>query len=237
MTGTAGASWHQPPLAGPAAVGRGPAGPPAPNSLARWGGRRLAFPTTFSNLVSREPILDGLLSDEPGLATLVPPAGSERPQLGRLLAILWVRNGLRGARQFEVRGLRVSIGRDPANDVVLDSPAVGSHHATLSLAGGVWTLANLDATNGTWVDGARIGDSMALAPGSEVRIAGVVLSFAPRDKWSDSLLPPRPDRPVLALSGPLFLPSEEAVPLRRPIARAAIVLIVCLLAYLLLAVR
>ena len=222
------------PIAGP-----WPGWPSGGDSLARWGGRRLAFPTTFSNRLSREPILDGLLSDEPGLATLVPVAGNEPPQLGRLLAILWVRNGLRGVTRFEVRGLSVSIGRDPANDVVLDSPAVGTRHATLSLAGGVWTLANLEATNGTWVDGVRVEDSMALAPGSEVRLGGVVLSFAPRDKWSDSSpLPPRPERATPALFGPLFLPTDEAAATPRLlIVRVAIVLIVCLLAYLLLAGR
>lgn len=236
MTGTV-RGWNQPLPAEPAVVGSGSAGSPAPNSLARWGGRRLAFPTPYSNRLPREPILDGLLSDEPGLATLVPGAGSESPPLGRLLAILWVREGLHGATQFEVRGLSVSIGRGSANDVVLDSPAVGTRHATLSLAAGVWTLRNLEATNGTWVDGVRVEDSMPLAPGSEVRIAGVVLSFAPRDRWSDSPLLPSPDRPAPVLSGPLFLPPDETVQSRLPIARAAIVLIVCLLAYLLLAVR
>ena len=206
------------PAGGPQAL----AGPPAPISLARWGGRRLGFPTPYSNQWSREPILDGLRSDEPGLATLVRGAGNEPPELGRLLAILWVRNGLREVRRFEVRGLRVSIGRDPSNDVVLDSPAVEAHHAELSLAGGVWTLANLEAVGDTWVDGARVTDSLALAPGSEVRIAGVVLSFAPRDKWSDSLPPPR---------------SEESAQPLRPLVRAVVVLMVCLLAYLLLGFR
>jgi hypothetical protein len=235
VTGIATGPEH--PLAGPAGVRRGPAGPAAGNSLARWGGRRLGFPTPYSNHLSREPILDGLLSDEPGLATLVPRAGNAVPPLGRLLAILWVRDGLRGATQFDVRSPSVSIGRDHANDVVLDSPAVGAHHASLSLAGGVWTLTNLEATNGTWVDGARVEDSIALAPGSEVRIAGVVLSFAPRDTWSDSPVSPKPERPAPALSGPLFLVSDEATKPSRMIVRAAVVLIVCLLAYILLAGR
>ena len=170
------------------------------------------------------------------MATLVSGAGTQPPELGRLLAILWVRRGLREVTRFEVRGLRVSIGRDPSNDVVLDSPAVEARHAALSLAGGVWTLANLEAVGDTWVDGVRLADSLALAPGSEVRIAGVVLSFAPRDKWSDSP-PSRSDRSASALSGPLFLAPEETAPSRRPMVRAAAVLIVCLLAWLLLGVR
>jgi len=225
------------PAVGPAGVPRDPAGLLAPNSLARWGGRRLGFPTPFPNHLSREPILDGLLSDEAGLATLVPEAGNEPPELGRLLANLWVRSGLRNVRRFEVRGLRVTIGSHPANHVVLDSPHVAARHAVLSLAGGVWSLASLEAVGDTWVDGVRVEESLALAPGSEVRVAGVVLSFAPRDRWSDSPVLPGSDRSVPALSGPLFLSPEETGQPRRPIVRAAVVLIVCLLAYLLLGVR
>ncbi len=221
----------------PGGIGPGPTGSPALNSLARWGGRRLGFPTAYSNRLSPEPNLDELLSDEPGLATLVPGAGDAVQPQGRLLAILWVRGGLHEPRRFEVRGLTATIGRDPANDVVLDSPAVGVHHASLSLAGGVWTLTNCRETDRTWVDGVQVEDSIGLAPGSEVRIGGVVLCFAPRDTWADSAPSSSPDRPVPALSGPLFMPPEEALPSRRPIVRAAVVLIVCLLAYLLLARR
>lgn len=171
------------------------------------------------------------------MATLVPGAGNEPPELGRLLAILWVRSGLRDVAQIGVRGPRASIGRDAENDVVLDSPAVASRHAELLLARGVWTLTDLGSINGTWVDQVRVEDSLALAPGSEVRIADVVLSFAPRDEWSDSPLPPVSDASATTFSGPLFRPSDDATQSPQLMIRAAVVLGVCFLAYLLLAVR
>ncbi len=211
---------------------------PGTNLLAQRAGRRLGFRIGFSNRLARESNLDELLSHESGWPTVVSEAGDERPPLGRLLAILWVRGGLRDMAQLGVRGTSASIGRDPGNDVVLDAPAVAARHAELSLARGVWTLTDLDSTNGSWVDGVRVEGSLALAPGSEIQLGDVVLAFAPRDEWSDS---PRQQATVAAVpasSRPLFLlPEETAGPSSRLLTRTAIVLGVCLLAYILLAAR
>jgi hypothetical protein len=216
-----------------------PGRPPGTNSLARWGVRRLGFWVGFSNRVARESNLDELLSHEPGVATVVSEEGNGRPPLGRLLASLWVRGGLREVAQLGVRGTSASIGRDAGNDVVLDSPAVSARHAELSLARGVWTLTDLDSINGSWVDGVRVVGSAALAPGSELRLADVVLAFTPRDEWSDSPHQPAPIAAATSSSRPLFVPPQEvaAGPSGSFLTRAAIVLAVCLLAYMLLAAR
>jgi predicted component of type VI protein secretion system len=157
--------------------------------------------------------------------------------MGRLLAILWVRSGLRDVAQFAVRGPEASIGRDPDNTLVLDSPAVSAHHGRLTLAGGVWTLTDLDSINGSWVDGERLEGSLPLTPGSEVRIADVVLSFAPRDEWSDSPASEPVSAAPPALSGPLFLPVDDSVGPRRLLIGATVLVILGLVAYLLLVRR
>ncbi len=206
-------------------------------SLAPKGGRRLGFATPNPYYHLKESTLDGPQPREPGLATLVPEQESGSPRLGRLLAILWVRSGLRGVAQFAVRGADASIGRDGANDLVLDSPAVSAHHARLALAGGVWTLTDLGSVNGSWVDGERLAGTLPLAPGSEVRIADVVLAFAPRDEWSDSPMPAVPARAPQAPVGPLFLPSDDTAGPRRLLQVVIGVVILGLLAYLLLVRR
>ena len=214
-----------------------PSGAPGEDSLAQWGGRRLGFPTPYSNHLSRETILDGLLSHQPAFAARVPDAGDAPGTVGRLLAVLWVRDGLADATRFGVRGPHASIGRDPGNDLVLESQSVSARHAELSLAGGVWTLTDLGSINGTWVDGVRVVDSLDLSPGSEVRIAGVVLSFSPRDEWSDSPRPSASTAASPAPSGLLFLDTDDPAQAPRLLVRAAVVMLVCLVAYLLLAVR
>lgn len=171
------------------------------------------------------------------MATLVPEAGDGSPRLGRLLAILWVRSGVRDVAQYAIRGPRASIGREPDNDLVIDSVAVSAHHATLALAHGVWTLTDLGSVNGSWVDGERVEGALPLAPGSEVRIADVVFSFAPRDEWQDSPVQRGPASAPAALSSPIFLPQDGSTGPRRLVVWAAVAGLCGLLAYLLLAPR
>lgn len=160
--------------------------------------------------------------------------------MGRLLAILWVRRGLRQPSRFAVRSTTVSIGRDAGNDLVLDAASVSARHATLALAGGVWTLTDHGSMNGSRVDGEAVGESLPLAPGSEIRLGEVVLAFAPRDQWHDSPLPSAPadvPAPVSHFSSPLFAPPEAAPGAATYLLRGAVVLLLGFVAYLLLAMR
>jgi pSer/pThr/pTyr-binding forkhead associated (FHA) protein len=65
--------------------------------------------------------------------------------------------------QFEERVLKewpadlmLTIGRLPDNDVVIDNPAVSSHHACLFRDGNDWVIEDLDSKNGTFVNGKRV---------------------------------------------------------------------------------
>jgi ABC-type multidrug transport system ATPase subunit/ABC-type multidrug transport system permease subunit len=71
---------------------------------------------------------------------------------------------------------RLTIGRDPSCDLVLDDPNVSRLHAELRREGGVVELADLGSTNGTWVNGERVR-SERLGPGAEVRVGSYRLVF------------------------------------------------------------
>jgi pSer/pThr/pTyr-binding forkhead associated (FHA) protein len=65
--------------------------------------------------------------------------------------------------QFEGRvlkecsvGLMLTIGRLPDNTVVIDNPAVSSHHAAVFRAGDDYILEDLESTNGTFVNSKRV---------------------------------------------------------------------------------
>jgi pSer/pThr/pTyr-binding forkhead associated (FHA) protein len=90
------------------------------------------------------------------------------------------------SERFTVRQAEVAIGRVGGNDVIIDDPSVSARHARLRLAGGVWTIADLGSVNGSRVDGEPVQQALPLAPGSLVRLGGVELAFAPRDRWQDS---------------------------------------------------
>ncbi len=67
--------------------------------------------------------------------------------------------------------LPVSIGRASSSDVVLEAdPEVSRLHAVLELIGEHWCVRDLGSRNGTLVQGARIGGSIVLRDGDELRI-------------------------------------------------------------------
>jgi pSer/pThr/pTyr-binding forkhead associated (FHA) protein len=52
---------------------------------------------------------------------------------------------------------RLLVGRHPACDVVVADPSVSRRHAQLTFRDGVWILQDLGSTNGTTVNGERVG--------------------------------------------------------------------------------
>ncbi|MFL5387945.1 MAG: FHA domain-containing protein [Myxococcales bacterium] len=90
---------------------------------------------------------------------------------------------LRGlGREIPLRG-RAVLGRDPACDVVLDDASVSRRHAVLETAASRFTLRDLSSANGTFVDGVRVGKSVALSGGARLRFGDVELQLvadAPR---------------------------------------------------------
>lgn len=53
-------------------------------------------------------------------------------------------------------GMAATIGRQADNTIVIDSPAVSSHHASLFNDGGFLAVEDLQSTNGTFVNGVRV---------------------------------------------------------------------------------
>lgn len=69
---------------------------------------------------------------------------------------------------FEKR--EITVGRTPANDLVIAEPGVSSAHARILFTGSEITLVDLESTNGTFVNGARIQGPWILSPRDEVYI-------------------------------------------------------------------
>jgi pSer/pThr/pTyr-binding forkhead associated (FHA) protein len=50
----------------------------------------------------------------------------------------------------------IVVGRKPDNQIVIDNPAISSHHCKISLEGGTYYIEDLDSTNGTYVNQKRV---------------------------------------------------------------------------------
>jgi ABC-type multidrug transport system ATPase subunit/predicted component of type VI protein secretion system len=64
----------------------------------------------------------------------------------------------------------IQIGRDAANDVVLESPSVSRFHAQVQRVGQRYRVEDLRSSNGTFVNGERIDGSLWLKPEDTIRI-------------------------------------------------------------------
>jgi len=67
------------------------------------------------------------------------------------------------------------IGRAPDNDIVLDSPAVSRHHATIRFDSAAPVIADSSSTNGTYVNGQPVRAPRALGAKDLVFIGGFLL--------------------------------------------------------------
>ena len=79
-------------------------------------------------------------------------------------------------RRIELVEGRLSIGRDPANDIELDDPNVSRFHAEVVAAAGGVELRDLGSRNGTRLDGDLV-DRAELAPGARIGIGPFALAF------------------------------------------------------------
>ncbi|MBX7079298.1 MAG: LuxR C-terminal-related transcriptional regulator [Nannocystaceae bacterium] len=71
---------------------------------------------------------------------------------------LEVIGGRSSGRVFQLRSPVTAIGRDPTSDVVLDDDGISRNHARVHMADPLW-IEDLASTNGTYVNGARVGRS------------------------------------------------------------------------------
>ena len=73
-------------------------------------------------------------------------------------------------------GRRLRIGRQADNDLVVTDPGVSRHHAEVTNERGTCTLRDLGSTNGTLVNGTRVGEH-ALRDGDRIHIGSSVVEF------------------------------------------------------------
>jgi pSer/pThr/pTyr-binding forkhead associated (FHA) protein len=94
---------------------------------------------------------------------------------------------------------RTTIGRVPPNDIILsEDPTVSRIHAVLEDYGAGWTIRDVGAANGTFVNGERIHSEMVLRHGDEIRVGATRLVYLTRpSEESAGTLQDEQTRPVL----------------------------------------
>lgn len=71
----------------------------------------------------------------------------------------------------------ITIGRGAANDIVINDPQASRAHCQIIYGEGVYTIVDLNSTNGTYVNGVRRTGSTRLNPNDIVRIGNSTLPW------------------------------------------------------------
>src|SRR5512138_2939195 len=91
---------------------------------------------------------------------------------------LIMRSGPTPGAAFALEGDQMTIGRDSANEIVINDAEVSRKHARLTFQGGKYVLEDLGSTNGTFVNGQRLAGPRVLKPGEVVSFGEqIVLVF------------------------------------------------------------
>ena len=90
-----------------------------------------------------------------------------------------MRSGASLGLRFALTGKSVTLGRDPASQVRIDSLSISRRHALFSEFEGRWHVSDLHSSRGTFKNGERLppGTDVALAEGDELVLGETVLVF------------------------------------------------------------
>lgn len=80
-------------------------------------------------------------------------------------------------REYLISEAERYIGRDEANDIVIDDEQVSARHIKISFAEDTFWLEDLNTTNGTYINGQRIDKQTRLNNEDLVKIGQVLLQF------------------------------------------------------------
>ena len=91
---------------------------------------------------------------------------------------------------FPLDGAHVTVGREDDNKIQLPHEKVSKHHAVLRPLARGWSIEDLKSTNGSFVNGQRIG-RVELQAGDRVTLGPYELCYEtklPEDEWVPSYL-------------------------------------------------
>ncbi len=108
----------------------------------------------------------------------------------RRRAVLTLLGGPESGRVLPLAlGVTVTLGRREGSTHRIDDPSVSSTHARVVIVGGDYVLADEHSTNGTYVNGERIGEPVALRDGDRVQLGpNVLLRFTLVDDEEEAAL-------------------------------------------------
>jgi pSer/pThr/pTyr-binding forkhead associated (FHA) protein len=119
-------------------------------------------------------------------------------------------------RSYDLAAERTSVGRVEDNAFQIAEPSVSSRHCEILLRGGDIVVKDLNSTNGTFINGEKISESV-LKPGQTLRLGNVELKLdAPGAPAAAGLAAPSAPSAPLGPSGSAPAPAPTSPPKKEP---------------------
>ncbi|MEQ1776852.1 MAG: FHA domain-containing protein, partial [Burkholderiales bacterium] len=112
---------------------------------------------------------------------IVAPGQTTSPDEERIHQLL-VTEGTEQGRMIELSAPNMTIGRAAPADVVLRDVEISRNHCCISQETGALMIADLNSTNGTYVDGRRLTAAVKLTDGCMIRIGRHQLKYERRTR-------------------------------------------------------
>lgn len=101
------------------------------------------------------------------------PSKATRDAVSRIV----ITSGPKAGLELPLTGEPLTIGRSSESGLVIRDDYTSSHHARLLLWGDQWMLQDLDSTNGTWHDGARVASPVPVRVGAPIKVGATTFEL------------------------------------------------------------
>jgi pSer/pThr/pTyr-binding forkhead associated (FHA) protein len=117
---------------------------------------------------------------KPAPSAKTPAAPRSRPggpATTSTVAKLVITSGPKAGLEVPLGSEPMSIGRSSESGLVIRDDYTSSHHARLLLWGDQWMLQDLDSTNGTFLNGERVGAPVAVSIGAPIKVGATTFEL------------------------------------------------------------
>jgi hypothetical protein len=109
---------------------------------------------------------------------------------GRFTMWITIEKGPDAGASAEITDKVFTIGRNPANKLVLTDPQASSRHASIEIApDGSYLLRDLQSTNGTFIDGRRLDGAVPITGSERLQIGQTEMQLSPRTAGATVITP------------------------------------------------
>lgn len=110
-------------------------------------------------------------------APTAPSGGAGGPATKDTVSRIVITSGPKAGLELPLGTEPLTIGRSSESGLVIRDDYTSSHHARLLLWGEQWMLQDLDSTNGTWHDGARVSAPVEVKIGAPIKVGATTFEL------------------------------------------------------------